>query len=159
MIPQYFLELEDTSLKKDAYKVYFDNQYPITENCIILDKQINDIQKDIDDIQKRELSHIKECNCSPISPQYGIGIYTRNISKNYLKKLLIKKTNISALADCRNKIETIRTEESATIQQQYSIAAEKSVLGESKKKQYVYIGVGIVVFLTGLFLVIKKKIK
>ena len=50
MLPTYFLELADTNIAKDVYKKYFNDQYPETNSCVELDKQIASIQKDIDDI-------------------------------------------------------------------------------------------------------------
>ena len=179
MIPTYFLELADTNIAKDVYKKYFNDQYPESNDCVVMDKHIADIQKDIDEINKRELASKPECNCSPrikvpcspkgssgcswsgtkSNPDYRNGIIVRTKSKAFLNELLIKKKNLVALADCRNKIETVRQEETAQVFTETSAQAETRVLGETKKKQYLLMGVGAVVVVTSLiiFLVKRKK--
>lgn len=181
MIPTYFLEIADTNIAKDVYKKYFNDQYPESNDCVVMDKHIADIQKDIDEINKRELAKKPECNCFPSievpctstgfstgcfngtksapNPEYAKGIMTRSKSKAFLNELLIKKKNLVALADCRNKIETVRQEETAQVFTETSAQAETRVLGETKKKQYLLMGVGAVVVVTSLiiFLVKRKK--
>ena len=178
MLPTYFLELADTNIAKDVYKKYFNDQYPETNSCVELDKQIASIQKDIDDINKRELSKYKECNCLPLipvlcsigsmgcsftgyksdfSPDYSKGFSIRKNSKNFLNNMLISKKNLVALADCRNQIETVRQEETAQVFTDTSAKAETRVLTDTKNKQYLLIGVGAVAVLTVVYLVTRKK--
>lgn len=179
MIPTYFLELADTNVSKDVCKKYFNDQYPETNSCIELDKQIASIEKDIDDINKRELSGYKECNCFPIiqvpcspkgdfgcsysgtetdsNPDYTKGILIRKSSKKFLEQMLITKKNLVALADCRNQIETVRQEETAQVFTDTSAKAETRVLTDTKNKQYLLIGVGAVAVLTVVYLVTRKK--
>jgi hypothetical protein len=57
---------------------------------------------------------------------------------------------------CADKIETLRQKETGVLITKTSIAQEKSVLGSSKKEENIYIGVGALVLLVGLFIVIKK---
>jgi LPXTG-motif cell wall-anchored protein len=179
MIPTYFLELADTNITKDVYKKYFDTQYPETNDCIVLDKQIADIQADIDSINKRELANQKECNCSPsikvpctstsftsgcfngtklsLNPDYSKSIMLRKQSKTYLQDLLSKKKNLQSLADCRNKIETVRQEETAQVFTQTSAEAEQRILPKTNQKLYVTIGIGAVVIVTSLVLYLRNK--
>ena len=172
MLPTYFLELADTNIAKDVYKKYFNDQYPETNSCVELDKQIASIQKDIDDINKRELSKYKECNCLPLievpfkigflgskvpNPDYSKGFSIRKNSKNFLNNMLISKKNLVALADCRNQIETVRQEETAQVFTDTSAKAETRVLTDTKNKQYLLIGVGAVAVLTVVYLVTRKK--
>lgn len=181
MIPTYFLELADTNVAKDVYKKYFNDQYPETNSCIELDKQIASIQKDIDEINKRELAKKAECNCMPfirsstglsgfsittgvssissttVNIDYTKGIQTRTKSKKYLQEMLITKKNLVSLADCRNQIETIRQEETAQVFTDTSAKAETRVLTDTKNKQYLLIGVGAVAVLTVVYLVARKK--
>ena len=155
MIPTYFLELADTNIAKDVYKKYFDAQYPDTNDCIVLDKQIADIQVDIDAINKRELSKYVEYNGTfPL-----IGITERKKSKAYLQELLSKKKNLQSLADCRNKIETVRQEETAQVFTQTSAEAEQRILPKTNQKLYVTIGIGAVVIVTSLVLYLKSRKK
>jgi len=157
MIPTYFLELADTNIKKDVYKSYFDTQYPDTSDCIVLDKQIGDIEKDIDEIRKRELAKKIECNCFPSSHDWIKGIQVRTSSKKYLQALLIKKQNLSSVSDCRNKTETIRQEETAQLFTQTSAEAEQRILPKTNQKLYVTIGIGAAVIVTSLVLYLKNK--
>jgi len=179
MIPTYFLELADTNIKKDVYKSYFDTQYPDTSDCIVLDKQIGDIEKDIDEIRKRELASQKECNCSATirvpcvnsgftslcvggyksapNPDYAKGISVRKSAKKYLTELLLKKKNIQSVNDCRNKIETIRQEETAQLFTQTSAEAEQRILPKTNQKLYVTIGIGAAVIVTSLVLYLRMK--
>jgi hypothetical protein len=179
MIPTYFLELADTNVAKDVYKKYFNDQYPETNSCIELDKQIASIQKDLDEIKKRELAGQAECNCMPFikvpcspknvgscnftgykresNPDWRNGILNRSKSKTYLEQMLITKKNLVALADCRNQIETVRQEETAQVFTDTSAKAETRVLTDTKNKQYLLIGVGAVAVLTVVYLVTRKK--
>ena len=179
MIPTYFLELADTNIAKDVYKKYFDAQYPDTNDCIVLDKQIADIQADIDAINKRELANQKECNCMPwhkvpcspkgvsgcnwsgmnvnSNPDYSMGLIVRKKSKTYLQDLLSKKKNLQSLADCRNKIETVRQEETAQVFTQTSAEAEQRILPKTNQKLYVTIGIGAAVIVTSLVLYLRIK--
>ena len=156
MIPTYFLEIADTNIAKDVYKKYFNDQYPESNDCVVMDKHIADIQKDIDEINKRELAKKIECNCFPTSGDSKRGVFTRTKSKQFLNELLIKKKNLVALADCRNKIETVRQEETAQVFTETSAQAETRVLGETKKKQYLLMGVGAVVVVTSLIIFLVK---
>lgn len=179
MIPTYFLELADTNVSKDVYKKYFNDQYPETNSCIELDKQIASIEKDLDGIKKRELANQAECNCprsikvpckstgfstgcfngtkTALNPEYSKGIATRTLSKKFLEQMLISKKNLVSLADCRNQIETIRQEETAQVFTDTSAKAETRVLTDTKNKQYLLIGVGAVAVLTVVYLVTRKK--
>lgn len=179
MIPTYFLELADTNVSKDVYKKYFNDQYPETNSCIELDKQIASIEKDLDEIKKRELANQAECNCPPFlkvpctgssfstgciggfktatNPEYVKGRTIRSKSKVYLEQMLISKKNLVALADCRNQIETVRQEETAQVFTDTSAKAETRVLTDTKNKQYLLIGVGAVAVLTVVYLVTRKK--
>jgi hypothetical protein len=57
---------------------------------------------------------------------------------------------------CSDKIETQRQKETAVLITKTSIEQEKKVLGSSKKEENIYIGVGALVLLVGLFIVVKK---
>ena len=57
---------------------------------------------------------------------------------------------------CRDKIEEDRLRESANLITKASINQEKSVLDKSLTTQYIYIGFGALVLMTGLYIVLKK---
>jgi hypothetical protein len=77
----------------------------------------------------------------------------------YIQALLDQKAVLEmsfASNSCADKIETLRQKETGVLITKTSIAQEKSVLGSSKKEENIYIGVGALVLLVGLFIVIKK---
>jgi len=156
MIPKYFVELAENSTEKKRWIKYFNDQYPETNSCIELDKQILSIQKDLDEIKQRELKKFKE---SPTGSFLAQALFAeiRTSSKKYLESMLIAKKNLVALADCRNKIETIRQEETAQVFTETSATAETRILSETKKKQYLLIGVGAVVVITSLIIFLNKR--
>ncbi len=144
------------------YQKYFEEQYPETNSCIELDKQIASIQKDLDEIKKRELENKNECNCkqfiiNKLLYKFKVAKDLRNKSKSFLEQMLITKKNLVALADCRNQIETVRQEETAQVFTDTSAKAETRVLTDTKNKQYLLIGVGAVAVLTVVYLVARKK--
>jgi len=57
---------------------------------------------------------------------------------------------------CRDVIEKIRTQTAGVKETEFAIKAEQSVLGTNRKEQNVYIGLGIVVVLVGLYIIIRK---
>lgn len=63
---------------------------------------------------------------------------------------------IFASENCADKIETLRQREGGVLITKTSIEQEKKVLGNSKKEENIYIGVGAIVLLVGLFIVLKK---
>ena len=77
----------------------------------------------------------------------------------YIQALLDHKAFLEmsfASNSCSDKIETQRQKETAVLITKTSIDQEKKVLGSSKKEENIYIGVGAVVLLVGLFIVLKK---
>lgn len=60
MIPTYFFDIADTPFAKDVAKKYFEDQYPQTEDCTLLPKQLVGLKKDLEDINKRISAKQKE---------------------------------------------------------------------------------------------------
>lgn len=73
-----------------------------------------------------------------------------------LPKKILEIENSSILSDCRNVIEQKRLEESANLITKQSVIQEGNVLPANYKEQYLYIGLGSVVLLVGLYLISKK---
>ena len=69
--------------------------------------------------------------------------------------ILILERTFSEL-DCRNKIEQIRLDESGMLLTKQSAVSESNVLPSSYKEQYIYIGLGSLVLLVGLYVIAKK---
>jgi hypothetical protein len=77
----------------------------------------------------------------------------------YLEALNLKKDaweNLWALKGCRDVIEKIRLKTGAILTTESAIQAESSVLTTSNKEQNIYIGIGAIIILTGLYIVLKK---
>jgi hypothetical protein len=82
-----------------------------------------------------------------------------DLSSDYIKSLYGYKTANKMAYDgknCQNVIEYRRLNENAEIITKDAIKQEKSVLDKFKKEQNIYIGVGALVLLVGLFIVIRK---
>ena len=120
------------------------NKYQIytglASNCIKLDEGIAKIQDEIISENKKLLA--------------------KGGSKAYLNALLIVKASIENRFvdnDCRSKIESKRLVESGKLITLQAIKQEENVLKKNEKEQYIYIGLGSLVLLVGLYLIIKKK--
>jgi hypothetical protein len=74
----------------------------------------------------------------------------------FIFKKILEIENSSTNSDCRNKIEQIRLDESGMILTQQSAKSEQNFLKESNKEQYIYIGAGALVFLVGVYVILKK---
>jgi hypothetical protein len=73
-----------------------------------------------------------------------------------LPKKILQIENASTMSDCRNLIEQKRLEESAEILTKQAIVQESNVLSSNFKEQYLYIGLGSLVLLVGLYVITKK---
>jgi hypothetical protein len=73
-----------------------------------------------------------------------------------LPKKILEIENSSTSSDCRNKIEQIRLDESGMLLTKQSAVSESNVLPSSYKEQYIYIGLGSLVLLVGLYVIAKK---
>jgi hypothetical protein len=82
--------------------------------------------------------------------------FTKYLADNLLPHVIKILENTSVDSDCRNKIEEIRLEESALLLSTQSAIQEKNVLPSNYKEQYIYIGLGSLVLLVGLYVIAKK---
>jgi hypothetical protein len=71
-------------------------------------------------------------------------------------KLFYETEDKFAKMNCGKKIEYLRLNESAVLDLEQAIKSEASVLEKNKKEQYLYIGLGAIVLLTGLYILTKK---
>jgi hypothetical protein len=112
-------------------------KYPyINQDCYKVDLNLKNILEEITELNKKG-----------------------DLSSDYLKSLYGQKTANQMYFDgknCQNVIEYKRLNETAELITNASIQQEKSVLGKYKKEQNIYIGVGALVLLVGLFIVIRK---
>ena len=78
--------------------------------------------------------------------------------KAYLEALELKKSgweSMFATKGCRDIIENIRLATGAVETSKFAIRAEQQVLPANQKDQSIYIGLGAVVMLIGLYIVLK----
>jgi hypothetical protein len=109
-------------------------------NCIQLDEGISKIRDEI-------ISETKK-------------VLEKKGSKAYLEMLESYKNTLENKfinSDCRSKIENKRLVESGKLITTQAIKQEENVLKKNEKEQYIYIGLGSLVLLVGLYLIIKKK--
>jgi hypothetical protein len=82
--------------------------------------------------------------------------YVNNMVKTILPKKILELENKFVLLDCRNNIELKRLNESAELLSKQSVTQEQNVLSTNYKEQYIYIGLGALVLLVGLYVISKK---
>jgi hypothetical protein len=82
--------------------------------------------------------------------------FAKYLGDNLLPNVIKTLENTFVNSDCRNAIEKKRLEESAKIITKQSAIQEQNVLPSNYKEQYLYIGLGAVVLLTGLYVITKK---
>ena len=109
-------------------------------NCADLDKNLKSISNRLIGVRK----------ATPLpTPEW----------KAYTDALEQKKADFEihlSLNSCRDVFENIRLKSAALAETKYAIQSEKQVLGESNKNQNLYIGIGAIVILAGLYIVLKK---
>jgi hypothetical protein len=79
--------------------------------------------------------------------------------KVYMEQLELKKSaweGMWATNGCKDIIENIRLQSMAVVETSSAIKQEESVLDKGKKDQSLYIGLGGVVLLIGLYIVLNK---
>ena len=130
---------------------FFAKNYLPTQSCIEIDKQLGEMAIDLDRVTKLAISGggFKAFDKLKVQ-QIAIKL------KNQLLLLIKARENQSALLDCRNKIENVRQNETASLFETSSAADEKRILADNKTKQYLLIGVGAAALLTSLVLIIRK---
>lgn len=115
-------------------------KYPIKpENCYKLDQNIKLITDEIVIETKK--------------------ILAKTGNSQYVKELQTRKRSYEISFnqnDCYNKIEEDRLKESANLITKASINQEKSVIDKSFTEQKIYIGVGALFLILGLYIVLKK---
>lgn len=92
--------------------------------------------------------------------------YNYNVAKGlspsanfYIQALVDHKAVLElmfASNDCSDKIEKLRQNESAVLITKQSIEQEKAVLKPATTDQRIYIGVGALILLVGLYIIVKK---
>ena len=115
-------------------------------NCASLDKDLAKLQDAIINAYKMPLT-LDELGHADI------------YQNAYKAQLELKKTAWQSMFsdhNCRDIIENIRLQSMAVTQTSSAITQENSVLGASTANENIYIGIGGLVMLLGLFIVLKK---
>lgn len=132
-------------------ETFFAKNYLPTQKCMEIDQQLGEMAIDLERVTKLAITGggFKAFDKLKVQ-QIAIKV------KNQLLLLIKARENQSALLDCRNKIENVRQNETASLFETTSAADEKRILADNKTKQYLLIGVGAAVLLTSLVLIIRK---
>lgn len=115
-------------------------------NCLILDSSIKDLSDKISQYSKDMLKPT------------GTTTLSRDAMKILLDKYnveLLKRKNEFLQKNCRDIIEKENLNESGYILTEQSEKQEQNVLASGYKEQYLYIGLGSAVILTGLYIISK----
>lgn len=139
MVSSYGGNTEWSRAQEAGYKKVQDEFGSLPYNCVSLDK-------DIKRISDKLLSERKK------SPLLNLQ------QKAYLEALELKKhawETTFATKGCRDIIENIRLTTGAVLETKFSIKAEKEILPKSQADQNLYIGLGAVIMLVGLYVVLK----
>ena len=115
-------------------------------NCQGLDRDLKRLQQAIIDAYKIPLTS---------NPNGSQELYNRA----YKEALELKKNGWEVMFEsrgCRDIIENIRLTTGALKETEYAIKSEKQVLEVNNKDQNIYIGLGAVVLLVGLYMVLQK---
>lgn len=109
-------------------------------NCVSLDRDIKRISdKLVEERKKSPLPSVEQ--------------------KAYIEALELKKSGWEGMfgtKGCRDIIENIRLTTGAVESSKFAIKAEQQVLPKNEKDQNLYIGLGAVVMLIGLYIVLKE---
>lgn len=120
--------VKKTYAEEDVEKLALNDGY--VSACIKIDEEIKSIAKKISESTKEELE---------------------------LNKLLSEKKRVFNSILCSDSLEQKKLVENAKIISEESIKAEQQVLEKNKKEQFLYIGIGSVILLVGLFIVTRSK--
>jgi hypothetical protein len=113
------------------------------QECANIDRGISEFKNQILNLRKKALT-------------------TSGLTKNEETLLVRLQIDLNARENeftnknCRDKIETVRLTDTAVVSTKLAEEMEKQVLSRNEKEKYVYLGVGGLVLLTGLFIVLKK---
>jgi hypothetical protein len=166
-------DLRTIFLKNELTKKY--NLFE--KNCIVLDANIKEAKDDLAYLKAEKLrGYMMLESTQPESIKKLLNSFIEHINKElpqfkstnkkpYLGSVLgeqllpyyiLRLEILFSSLDCRNKIEQIRLDESGMLLTKQSAVSESNVLPSSYKEQYIYIGLGSLVLLVGLYVIAKK---
>jgi hypothetical protein len=120
------------------------NKYTQQEfsDCILLDAKLRKSIIIVADLQKKKLS--------------GGFSAMDNLLLNQEIELKNKREMEFSKSSCANKIEYKRLLETGQITTEMAKKQEDDILPKNNNEQYIYIGIGVVVLITSLYLILKK---
>ena len=131
---------EYSRAQESGYQRVLDEFGSLPYNCVSLDRDIKKISDKI--AEQRKLSPLPSMQ-----------------QRAYLEALESKKNDWESMfgtKGCRDIIENIRLTTGAVESSKFAIKAEQQVLPKNEKDQNLYIGLGAVVMLIGLYIVLKE---
>ena len=131
---------ESNNAKESAFNKVAEQFGSLPYNCAFTDQQIKKITDKI--IEERKKSPIPNLQ-----------------QKAYIEALENKKGFFESTFEtksCRDIIEEIRLTTGAVESSKFAIKAEQQILPKNEKDQNLYIGLGAVVMLIGLYIVLKE---
>jgi hypothetical protein len=147
---KYYKGLLETSQKtydKNNCKLNTKSDISVSESsfqfCVALDKGNRGIKDEILKLRKKALT------TSGLTKNEEVLLARWEVSLN-------ENENQFTNRNCRDKIETKRLTATAVVSTKLAEIMEQQVLGRNENEKKVYIGVGALVLLTGLFIVLKK---
>lgn len=133
----------------DANKIQVANCSKEVESCVNLDKIIKQLQDNVAEFSADILKPLNQRkNKFSDDSLRGMISITNDALLKYNNEFVDKK--------CRDVVENLRLEESGLILTKQSEKSEKNVLPSNVNEQYIYIGLGSLVLLTGLYIISKK---
>jgi hypothetical protein len=169
-ILQFDMSMDNLFGEPKQTKAYLEvkQNFPIGD-CLTNDISLKKAKDKLSEITKERLAGYNVGMTSPSKTKNVTYAYILLFEEAYKKRrdyvnemfeLLPKKIleieNSSTSSDCRNKIEQIRLDESGMLLTKQSAVSESNVLPSSYKEQYIYIGLGSLVLLVGLYVIAKK---
>jgi hypothetical protein len=169
-ILQFDMSMDNLFGEPKQTKAYLEvkQNFPIGD-CLTNDISLKKAKDKLSEITKERLAGYNVGMTSPSKTKNVTYEYFKLFEEAYNKRrdyvnemfeLLPKKIleieNSSTSSDCRNKIEQIRLDESGMLLTKQSAVSESNVLPSSYKEQYIYIGLGSLVLLVGLYVIAKK---
>lgn len=141
MVSSYGGSTKSSLAQIEAFQKVQDEFGSLPYNCASLDKELKRLSdKLLSERKKYPLPNL----------QQSAYIDALELKKNAWESTWTTKS-------CKDIIENIRLESIAVTQTASAIKAEKSILGTANKNENIYIGLGGLVILVGLYIVLQNK--
>lgn len=114
------------------------------QSCVVLDESIKKNQDRVADLLHKRAYDAKNFD------------YFDLLELKLKKGILQKNEDDFVKLKCRDKIEYERLKSTAQISTDFAVKQEQDVLVKNKNEQLIYILLGSIVFLTGIYILIKK---